>query len=42
MRSLNPFLRAFFRSSYPSQCTPVNQYVSSASLLRTCELCLLP
>lgn len=28
MHSLNPFLRAFFRSTLPSQCNPVNHHVS--------------
>ena len=34
MHSLNPFLRAFFRSSYPSQCTPAGQYVSASDVER--------
>lgn len=28
MHSLNPFLRAFFRSTLPAQCNPVNHHVS--------------
>lgn len=28
MHSLNPFLRAFFKSALPSQCNPVNNHVS--------------
>ncbi|KAA6406912.1 MAG: hypothetical protein FRX48_09210 [Lasallia pustulata] len=27
MHSLNPFLRAFFRSTLPSQCNPVNHHI---------------
>ncbi|EMD00923.1 hypothetical protein BAUCODRAFT_29304 [Baudoinia panamericana UAMH 10762] len=27
MQPLNPFLRAFFRSALPSQCSPINQHV---------------
>ena len=28
MHSLNPFLRAFFKSALPAQCNPVNNHVS--------------
>ncbi len=28
MHPLNPFLRAFFRSALPAQCTPAQQHVS--------------
>ncbi|MCJ1354323.1 MAG: hypothetical protein MMC33_004311 [Icmadophila ericetorum] len=27
MHSLNPFIRAFFKSTLPSQCSPVNQHI---------------
>jgi hypothetical protein len=30
MQPLNPFLSAFFRSTFPSQCTPVHQHVRPA------------
>lgn len=29
MQPLNPFLSAFFRSTFPAQCTPVHQHVRS-------------
>ncbi|MCJ1308093.1 hypothetical protein MMC25_001744 [Agyrium rufum] len=31
MHSLNPFLRAFFKSSLPAQCNPVNQHSHTVS-----------
>ncbi|KAK4693625.1 hypothetical protein P7C71_g3813, partial [Lecanoromycetidae sp. Uapishka_2] len=32
MHSLNPFLRAFFKSALPSQCNPVNNHITPATL----------
>ncbi|WYZ42732.1 hypothetical protein EsH8_VI_000431 [Colletotrichum jinshuiense] len=40
MQPLNPFLAAFFRSSLPSQCTPVHHHillVPSTDVLLTCR-----
>ncbi|KAL8689817.1 MAG: hypothetical protein Q9218_004590, partial [Villophora microphyllina] len=33
MHSLNPFLRAFFRSTLPAQCNPVSNHVSAQPIL---------
>lgn len=41
MQPLNPFLNAFFRSSFPSQCTPVQHHIllvpTTAALLTCCD-----